>query len=229
MWPVTQIAARVAFINQNEDNWMVGPYRGDDILSKISRKQHHPRMKPKWNDTNLNISNVQLNLHTKQRQFSQSRWKWLLQPDIVFKTRGKVARIFLLKRKTHPHTHTFQLKQACVGAAKQLCYSIPLEWTMQRHATMQLTGIKTTGKMTDYTRMEVCACMCEQPCTFKNNKKPPTIWIFSQHMYLNIKQAEQRNVVGVCAAALYLSVFASCSYCMMYGSVLDACVTVGSH
>ena len=36
---------------------------------------------------------------------------------------------------------------------------------------MQLTGIKTTGKMTDYTRIEeracVRVCVCVWPCTLK--------------------------------------------------------------
>lgn len=72
------------------------------------------------------------------------------------------------------------------------------------------------------------ACV-SSPARLKIIKSRQQSEYFPQHMYLNIKQAEQRNVVGVCAAALYLSVFASCSYCMMYGSVLDACVTVGSH
>lgn len=67
----------------------------------------------------------------------------------------KLSCIFLQKRK-----HSFQLKQDWASAVKQLCYSIPLERTMQRHATMQLTGIKTMGKMTDYTRIEVHVSKC---------------------------------------------------------------------
>lgn len=78
-----------------------------------------------------------------------------------------LAWIFFLLNLRKKKKHSFQLKQACASAAKQLCYSIPLEWTMQRHAAMQLTGIKTIGKMTDYTRIEVCVseCACMHPCT----------------------------------------------------------------
>lgn len=50
----------------------------------------------------------------------------------------------------HFFKHSFQLKQPCAGAAERRCYSIPLKWMKQWYATMQLTGIKTRGKMTDY-------------------------------------------------------------------------------
>lgn len=40
---------------------------------------------------------------------------------------GKSDLNIFVKKNNHPHAHTFQLKRACVGAAKQLCYSIPLE------------------------------------------------------------------------------------------------------
>ncbi len=50
----------------------------------------------------------------------------------------------------HIFKHSFQLKWPCASAAMRRCYSIPLKWMKQWHATMQLTGIKTTGKMTDY-------------------------------------------------------------------------------
>lgn len=67
----------------------------------------------------------------------------------------------------HIFKHSFQLKRPCASAAMRRCYSIPLKWMKQWHATMQLTGIKTTGKMTDYRgnwvvyaeRARLCCCI----------------------------------------------------------------------
>lgn len=82
----------------------------------------------------------------------------LLRKTLHFRQLRKSGPLFIylfiyMKKKI------IQLKQACACAIKQLCYSIPLEWTTQWHAAMQLTGIKTIGKMTDYTGIEVHVCI----------------------------------------------------------------------
>lgn len=64
----------------------------------------------------------------------------------------------------HIFKHSFQLKRPCASAAMRRCYSIPLKWMNQWHATMQLTGIKTTGKMTDYRGNWVVYAECAWLC-----------------------------------------------------------------
>lgn len=64
----------------------------------------------------------------------------------------------------HIFKHSFQLKRPCASATMRRCYSIPLKWMKQWHATMQLTGIKTTGKMTDYRGNWVVYAECARLC-----------------------------------------------------------------